>query len=196
MNFLRKLLSRLFIRNHNGVLVHHLRLKWKQSGTISGNGFCRMGFGNYETSEFFETRGGSYFNNSGELVLSDGVTIGTGFRILNRGKIRIGSKTYINPNAIIRIENGLEIGSDCAISWGVTFMDHDTHNIEGKEGHAPIKIGNKVWIGANCTILKGVRLGDGCVVATGAVVSKSFPAGSLIGGVPARVLKENVHWEL
>lgn len=196
MNFLEKLLSRLFIKNHNGVLVNHSRLKWLQSGKISGSGFCRLGFGNYETSEFFETKGGSYFDNSGEIFLSDGVTISAGFRILNRGKIYVGTKTYINPNAIIRIEKGLEIGSDCAISWGVTFMDHDTHKIEGKESLASIKIGNKVWIGANCTILKGVTLGDGCVVATGAVVSKSFPAGSLIGGIPARVLKENISWEL
>ena len=53
----------------------------------------------------------------------------------------------------------------------------------------PVVIGNDVWIGGNCTILPGVTIGDNVVVAAGAVVTKDVPANSLVGGVPARVLK-------
>ena len=53
-----------------------------------------------------------------------------------------------------------------------------------------IKIGNNCWIGSKVTILDGVEIGDGCVIAAGAVVQTSFPPNSVIGGVPARILKQ------
>ena len=54
---------------------------------------------------------------------------------------------------------------------------------------APVIIGDEVWCGANVTILKGVKLGRGCVVAAGAVVTKSFPPYSIIGGCPAKLIR-------
>ena len=133
--------------------------------------------------------------NDGSITLGDKVAISPTFRILNQGEISIGNNSFINPNAIIRIKKRLAIGSDCAISWAVTFMDHDAHQIDGKNDAAPIEIGNQVWIGANCMILKGVHLGDGCVVAAGSVVTKSFPPKSLIGGVPAKLIRTDVNWK-
>ena len=55
-------------------------------------------------------------------------------------------------------------------------------------------IGSHVWIGCNVLILKGVTVGDGAVIAAGSVVTKDVPAASLVGGNPARILKENVTW--
>ena len=60
---------------------------------------------------------------------------------------------------------------------------------------SPIKIGNNVWIGSNVIILKGVTIGDGAVVAAGAVVTKNIPPKCLAGGVPAKILKENIVWQ-
>jgi len=54
-----------------------------------------------------------------------------------------------------------------------------------------VKIGNHCWIGAGAIILKNVELGDGCVVGAGAVVTKSFPNGSVIAGVPARLIRQS-----
>jgi maltose O-acetyltransferase len=54
---------------------------------------------------------------------------------------------------------------------------------------APVRIGNDVWIGARCIILPGVTIGDGAVLAAGAVVTRAVPANAIMGGVPAKVLK-------
>ena len=58
-----------------------------------------------------------------------------------------------------------------------------------------MKIGNKVWIATNALILPGVSIGDGAIVAAGAVVTKDVPAKCMVAGVPARVVKENVEWK-
>lgn len=58
-----------------------------------------------------------------------------------------------------------------------------------------MKIGNKVWIATNALVLPGVNVGDGAIVAAGAVVTKDVPAKCMVAGVPARVVKENVEWK-
>ena len=58
-----------------------------------------------------------------------------------------------------------------------------------------MKIGNKVWIATNALILPGVSIGDGAIVAAGAVVTKDVPAKCMVAGVPARVIKSNVEWK-
>ncbi len=116
------------------------------------------------------------------------------------GTIQIGDNTFIGANSKLFIRSNIFIGSDCTISWNVQIADSDIHQmiIGGQErpSSAPIIIGNKVWIGANSSILKGVPLGDGTVVAAGSVVTQSFPLNSLVGGVPAKILKGNIDWKV
>jgi acetyltransferase-like isoleucine patch superfamily enzyme len=74
--------------------------------------------------------------------------------------------------------------------------DSDNHLLDGRDRRsAPIRIGDHVWIGLRATILKGVTIGDGAVVAAGALVIHDVPPGALVGGVPARVIRENVTWQ-
>ena len=56
--------------------------------------------------------------------------------------------------------------------------------------HAPIHIGKRVWLGANVTVLAGVTIGNNAIVAAGAVVTKDVPANTIVGGVPAKILKQ------
>ena len=104
---------------------------------------------------------------------------------------------YINRGVKIRCFQKISIGENVAISENVTIWDSDAHEIVGKESAKtkPISIGNHVWIGINVTILKGVTIGDGAIIAAGSVVTRDIPANSLAGGVPAKVLKENVEWK-
>jgi len=111
--------------------------------------------------------------------------------------LKVGVKGYINHNANISCFKEITIGDDTVISEGVTIRDSDNHTleIEGFEMLGPVHIGNHVWIGLNVTILKGVSIGDGAVIAAGAVVTKDVPPAALVGGVPARILRENVSWK-
>jgi acetyltransferase-like isoleucine patch superfamily enzyme len=103
---------------------------------------------------------------------------------------------YINHELNLNCFTRIEIGHDVAISDNVSIRDSDNHEIiaAGYQKSLPIKIGNHVWIGMNVTILKGVTIGDGAIIAAGAVVNKNVPARCLAGGVPARILKEDVDW--
>lgn len=109
----------------------------------------------------------------------------------------IGPRTYIGPGSVIGSGGLIEIGADCQIGAGVTVIaeNHEMDERGGVSGTAVqrvgIRIGDGSWLGHRVVILDGVQLGDGCVVGAGAVVTRSFPAGSRIGGVPARVLRED-----
>lgn len=134
------------------------------------------------------------------------------------GKVYIGNNTQIGGGTHIICACGVTIGSDVLISWDCTITDHDSHSTrwserscdgqkwyEGikvsiskaamtKDWHvvpmAPVHIADKVWIGFNVIILKGVNIGEGAVIAAGSVVTKDVPEWTLVGGNPARVIKQ------
>lgn len=134
-----------------------------------------------------------------ELIVKGDFSIFSGSRISinTNAKLTLGSG-FINNGLNLACFNRIDIGHDVAISENVTIRDSDNHTLLPIKNNvsAPIKIGNKVWIGINVTILKGVTIGDGAVIAAGAVVNKDVPAKCLAGGVPARILKENIEWSL
>lgn len=104
---------------------------------------------------------------------------------------------FCNSNLILRCMEKIVIGEGVAISHNVTIMDSDAHDIlDGKHQKTqPVKIGNHVWIGTGAKILKGVTIGDGAIVAAGAVVVKDIPAGCMVAGVPAKVIKKGIQWK-
>lgn len=111
--------------------------------------------------------------------------------------IEIGDKTYINHDSEIRCREHVSIGNNVSIAYNVLIQDSDYHTTYDEKGNEkpqtlPIVIEDDVWIGANAIILKGVTLGKGCVVAAGSVVTKSVPAYALVGGNPARVIKQDI----
>ena len=89
--------------------------------------------------------------------------------------------------------NGIEIGDGTIFAPGVKVIsaNHDSNNFDRHTKKEPIRIGNNCWLGANSVILPGIQLGNGVIVAAGAVVSKSFTDNVIIGGVPAKIIKKN-----
>lgn len=110
--------------------------------------------------------------------------------------LEIGSG-FANHGARIHCFNNIKIGNKVFIGDDVAIRDSDGHEIVGsdKPMSLPIIIEDHVWIGERVTIVKGVTIGEGSVVAAGAVVTKDVLPHTLVAGVPARVVKENVSWK-
>lgn len=114
-------------------------------------------------------------------------------KVLENAHLIIGDRVFLNHNCSITCAKNIEIGSGCNIANNVVIIDHD-HNI-GEHGvveglsFSAVRIGNNVWIGANVVVLKGVTIGNGSIVAAGAVVRNDIPPYELWGGVPARRIK-------
>lgn len=106
--------------------------------------------------------------------------------------ISIGKDVFINSGCHFQDQGGITIGDGSLIGHNVVLatINHDLNPINHRKNHyAPINIGRYVWIGSNATVLPGVTIGDWAVVAAGAVVAKDVPPNTVVGGVPARILK-------
>lgn len=106
--------------------------------------------------------------------------------------ITIGKDVFINSGCHFQDQGGIEIGDGALIGHNVVLatINHDLNPAMNRKNHyAPIKIGSHVWIGSNAVILPGVTIGDWAVVAAGAVVRKDVPPRTIVGGVPAKILK-------
>ncbi|HVV94300.1 MAG TPA: acyltransferase [Hyphomicrobiales bacterium] len=112
------------------------------------------------------------------------------FVFVERGaRLALGSG-YANNFLTLDCAEEIVIGHDVAIADHVTIRDTDDHHITGgRPMTLPVRIGDHVWIGTRAIILKGVTIGDGAMVAAGAVVTRDVPPGMLVAGVPARVLR-------
>lgn len=116
------------------------------------------------------------------------------------GKLLLGSDIFINENSRITACSEIRIGDGCWIGWDVNIIDTDFHQIALNKAIKPlvssISIEDHVWIGARVMILKGVTVGSGSVIAGGAIVTKDVPPRCLAAGNPARIIKEDVEWEI
>lgn len=133
-------------------------------------------------------------------LMSDliGKPVGEGFGLFppfytDFGKnITIGNNVFINAGCKFQDQGGIVIGDGALIGHNVVLatLNHDLAPEKRQQLHpAPIRIGCGVWIGANATVTSGVTIGDYAVVAAGAVVNRDVPAYTVVGGVPARVIK-------
>jgi acetyltransferase-like isoleucine patch superfamily enzyme len=108
--------------------------------------------------------------------------VGTG------GRLSIGTGTYLNRNTEVIAWQEVTIGRDCMVGWDVLIMDTDQHPIPGRGlDNRPVRIGDRVWIGARAIVLKGVSIGDDAVVGAGAIVTHDVPAGAVVTGPAAEV---------
>lgn len=106
--------------------------------------------------------------------------------------ITIGRNVFINSGCHFQDQGGIVIGDGSLIGHNVVLatINHDLDPKNNRKNHyGPITIGSHVWIGANVTVLAGVTIGDWAVVGAGAVVTKDVPPLTVVGGIPARVIK-------
>lgn len=107
--------------------------------------------------------------------------------------IKVGKNVFINSGCCFQDQGGIEIGDNVLIGQQVVIatLNHDLMPQKRADmSPAPVKIGNGVWVGTHATILPGVTVGDNAVIAAGAVVTKDVAPDTVVGGVPARKIKD------
>lgn len=106
--------------------------------------------------------------------------------------IQIGARTVVNRGCCLDGRGGLTIGDNVSVSPGVWILTdgHDMHDPFFAEVLAPVVVGDYAWLGSRAMILPGVTIGEGAVVAAGAVVTRDVAPYTVVGGVPARLIGE------
>ncbi|WP_282022816.1 maltose O-acetyltransferase [Priestia flexa] len=130
------------------------------------------------------------FGSTGENIYIEPI-----FRCDYGYNIHVGENFYANFDCLILDICPVTIGDNCMLAPGVHIYTatHPLDPIErnsGREYGKPVVIGNNVWIGGRAIINPGVTIGDNAVIASGAVVTKDVPPNTVVGGNPARVIKE------
>jgi acetyltransferase-like isoleucine patch superfamily enzyme len=136
----------------------------------------------------------------GRILLGRWVHLGDGNRLrAHEGTLRIGDKCVFGANNVINAYLDVEIGPRTIVADWVYVVDFDhvfddLHQPIKDQGIAksPVRIGADCWLGTKCTVTRGVRIGQGVVVGANAVVTSDVPDFAVVGGVPARLIKDRV----
>ena len=196
---------------YGGVLRHRVlagRPLWIGSDTVvdgadritfAPGAALRIGLGSLgitaeRDTSVIRVRRGAELHCGGVVSLQRGIRI-----VVDSGRLTIGHGTNVNGlGTRILCAESVTIGEGCTFSWDVQILDTDFHAItsDGVEqpSVAPITIGNRVWIGTRAVVLKGTTVGDGAVVAAGAVVTKDVPPHAGVAGIPAKVVGRADSW--
>lgn len=168
-----------------------------KNATIEHRGVFRFGLS--EGLRPSTVAGMLQMSDNSKLILDGAVLVGPGVRlIIHEQAVLELDDVFINSNSTITCAENIKIGKRTMIGCDVDISDSDFHKItrEDFEVIKPVLIGSHVWIGARAMILKGVTVGSGSIIACGAIVTRDIPENSLAAGIPARVIRKNVNWEV
>jgi acetyltransferase-like isoleucine patch superfamily enzyme len=182
----------LFFGKRSGLVFAGRKVKIRHAKHIRAKGGLTLGDGVYINAL-----------SKGGVELGDNVSLGAGTIIECTGVIRelgeyvkIGSHVGFAQNCFIAVRGPIEIGDDCIFGPNVS-VHSENHVFEDPDKpirlqgatRLGVKIGRDCWFGEGAVVLDGVTIGDGCVIAANACVTKDVPANSVVGGVPAKILK-------
>lgn len=139
----------------------------------------------------------------GNVIFLGRASIGSGCYIdCSRGSLQIGNNFRATGFATILTSNKITFGADCLVSWDTLIMDTDAHSIYLLENDSkpinpskPIMVGDKVWVGARATILKGVTIKNSSIIASNCCVTKDIEEGAIVASTNQKVIKNNIMWD-
>lgn len=162
----------------------------------------RIGFGDVGIIDYKYTR--TIWDVSGKVFFKGKATLGYGTSIAvgEDGELFFGENFILTARSSIIAMKQVSFGDDCQLSWDVLIMDSDLHNITDTEQNIinpakPVIIGNHVWIGCRCLILKGVEIPNDCVIGANTHIHKSLPQSHCVyAGNPVRKIANDISWNL
>ena len=183
---------RTYLRNTSG--------KIKINGPLR-TGLIRIGYGNIGI--FDEKRSRTIWEVAGTVIFNGTCNIGHGSKIsvASTGSLSFGENFAITAETSIITKLNIEFGDNCLLSWDTLIMDSDFHKIKNEVGSEinapqPISIGDDVWIGCRCLVLKGAKIPNNSIIGASSLVNKPLgKENSLYAGSPCKLIKENVSWE-
>lgn len=188
--------SYINFRNRRMVICNkYTRLDIHKSAKIECLGKAKIGVkGNKNSKQ--ETR--VSMEEKSMLIIKENCDIGFGsdIRIFRGATLSLGN-VYLNGFIQIICAENISIGNNVAIARDVIIRDTDAHMVlDGRNKTSKeVIIGDNVWIGTRAIIMKGVHIGNGAIVAAGSVVTKDVPSNTIVAGVPAKIIRENVSWK-
>jgi len=159
----------------------------------------KIGFG--DVGHYDRKRSRSIWQVSGTVSFGGKASIGHGSKLSVRGNLKLGAGFNMTAESTIVCAKDIRFGDDCLLSWDILVMDTDEHPLYNKEGERinpdkAIVVGNHVWMGCKCVLLKGAELPDNTVLAAGTLLKSAFAGeNQVVGGNPPSILKRDVRWE-
>ena len=198
--FIKKRLRKRIYRKH----LNHLN-----KSLIYGTGFCKSKMYKHNSFQLLNVKINNTTNDLNKIVFGDFCNVSCQITLNKKGSINVGDYVFMN-HVTMRIDYHLVIGSNTMFGPGVKLWDTNNHPISVKERNrqsvelsydfpllksyeskgASIVIGKNVWIGMDVIILAGVKIGDGAIVAAGSIVTKNVKELTMVGGSPAKYIKD------
>ena len=159
----------------------------------------KIGFG--DVGHYDRKRSRGIWQVSGTVSFGGKASIGHGSKLSVRGDLKLGAGFNMTAESTIVCAKEITFGDDCLLAWDILVMDTDEHPLYDKDNERinpdkPIVVGNHVWIGCKCILLKGAEVPNDTVLAAGTLLKSAFAGDNqVIGGNPPSILKREVHWE-
>jgi acetyltransferase-like isoleucine patch superfamily enzyme/coenzyme F420-reducing hydrogenase beta subunit len=168
-----------------------------KSANLKINGIFRLGLKKFKHSKL-ETRLLVEAGATLEVENALGIMYGSDIEVFKGATLKFGGKGGSNLNCTIICAERIEIGKDVMMGRNVTIRDNNGRHYINRQGYKnsrPVIIGDKAWLCEGCTIMQGVHIGEGAIVAANAFVTSNVPAHAMVVGNPARVVDEDVLWK-
>jgi acetyltransferase-like isoleucine patch superfamily enzyme/coenzyme F420-reducing hydrogenase beta subunit len=195
--FCGRIKGRNILAGHFVVIHHHCVLNIKKGAKIVLKGMLVLGWKKFASSKL-ETR--LLVDNKAQLLIDNDFSVGYGsdIEVFRDATLHVKGNSATNINATIICGESITLGEYAMLGRNVTIRDNNGNHYIARRGYKntrPVIIGQHAWLTEGCTVIAGAKIGDGAIIGAGSLVVGSVPAYTMVSGVPATVVDEDVYWK-